>query len=60
MASVGKPLPWSLREAIQRLLADGNKVAEVARQLGVSRPTVYRYGGKCLHNRLDGTRPELD
>lgn len=60
MASVGKPLPWETREAIQKQLSDGDKVAEVARKLDVSRPTVYRYGKKCLHNRLDRGASSLD
>lgn len=43
MASVGKPLPWSLREAIWRLLAEGRTHRAIAAELQVSKRTVGKY-----------------
>lgn len=45
----GKPLPWKLRDEIQRLRQiDRLPIREVARQLGVSKTTVVAYGPEGL------------
>ena len=43
MANVGRPLPWSLREVIQKLAADGHSHRAIAKQLGVAKRTVGKY-----------------
>lgn len=51
MASVGKPLPWSLREAIWKLLADGKTHRAIAAELQVSKRTVGKYANRPVQRR---------
>lgn len=61
MASVGKPLPWKLREAIQQMRLDGCTYREISGVLKVSTRTVLKYSrGKCTTKPLDGGSAPLD
>lgn len=60
MASVGKPLPWSLREAIWKLLADGRTHRAIAAELQVSTRTVLKYSrGKCTAKPCEHSKESL-
>lgn len=44
MGHRGSVIPWDVRERIARLLRGGASQRQVARQLGVARNTVGKYG----------------
>lgn len=46
MATSGKPLPWSIRDKILKLLGDGFSRRQVAAILRVSKRTVDKYAGQ--------------
>lgn len=48
MASTGKPLPWKLREAIWRMIADGRTHRAIAAELSLSKRTVGKYARSCV------------
>lgn len=50
MAERGKPIPFSMREEIKSR-RDESTVREVAKNLGVSKTTVQKYGNKFGTNQ---------
>lgn len=61
MASVGKPLPWDLREAIVQQRLGGAKIRHIAAVLGISTRTVLKYSrGKCTTKPLERSEQSLE
>lgn len=56
MASVGKPLPWKLREAIWRMIADGRTHRAIAAELSVSKRTVGKYARSCVPSPVESAQ----
>jgi predicted transcriptional regulator len=46
MAVRGTPIPWNMREAVQRLVSGGESQRKVAAQLDLARDTVSKYARK--------------
>ena len=48
----GKPLPWKLREAIWRLLAEGRTHRAIAAELSLAKATVGKYAKSCAPSQV--------